>query len=161
MMRIYLRFGIAAIARPQTTSKMPTTRRYHFDGILISMMAVNGKTLAYFTYSLRCNGNYKHITINSRHSRMFCLCESRQSEYVVAFCCVGSLVVHTGFCVCGASLQLLCGAAFLVAIARNMRIAPKTYNRERGTTHEYIILLYRYMPAKEKHTNGAHTWVRK
>lgn len=50
----HLRLGMAVMARPQTTSRMPITRRYHLDGILTSRMAVSGNTLAYLTYSLRC-----------------------------------------------------------------------------------------------------------
>jgi len=43
------------MASPQTISKMPTVRLYHFEGILTPKSAVSGNTLAYFTYSVRCN----------------------------------------------------------------------------------------------------------
>lgn len=49
----HLRLGIAAIAKPPVTSKPPTIRRYHFDGILMSNTSDSGNTFEYFTYSFR------------------------------------------------------------------------------------------------------------
>lgn len=47
----HLQFGMNAITKPLNTSKPPTTRRYHFDGIFISKSSDSGNTFEYFTYS--------------------------------------------------------------------------------------------------------------
>lgn len=52
---LYLRCGISAIAIPLPTSKPPTIRRYHFDGIFKSSTSDNGNTFEYLTYSFRWN----------------------------------------------------------------------------------------------------------
>lgn len=55
----FLQFGINAIAKPLPTSKPPTTRRYHFDGIFMSNKSARGNTFEYFTYSFRCKEKTK------------------------------------------------------------------------------------------------------
>lgn len=56
-MFLYLRLGTNAMAIPQAISRIPTVRRYHFDGTLKSSVSDSGNTLAYFTNSFLCNNS--------------------------------------------------------------------------------------------------------
>ena len=49
-----LRWGMKVRAMPQTISRPPTIRRYHFDGIFTFSQRANGIILAYLTYSCLC-----------------------------------------------------------------------------------------------------------
>jgi len=57
------------MARPQTISRMPTVRRYHFEGIFTPKRAVSGNTLAYLTYSVRCKREERKLNMTSLRHR--------------------------------------------------------------------------------------------